>query len=265
MYIFFHKVTTSEEPWVGTWRPHKPRGPIAALYGSPGPKYALPGLTGSSIHDPTHYKAPMFSFGTRPKGATNNCSPGPRYLIPSNITRQGTEGTPAFSLRSRPKEPEFSKAPGPGHYSPERSGKSIFSSAPAYSLSGRSKEFYTNQTPGPATYNLPPILGHKSGTKSSAPSYSLYGRSKTGSFHEDLKKTPGPASYKVVDPSIYRQKPPGYSMTGRNFVPGESSKKPGPGAHYPEKVTMTRTKAPSFSFGLHHSQYIAPLIVNVDD
>lgn len=35
------------DPWVGTWRPHKPRGPIAALYGSPGPKYALPGLTGS--------------------------------------------------------------------------------------------------------------------------------------------------------------------------------------------------------------------------
>lgn len=34
------------ENWVGTWRPHKPRGPIAALYSSPGPKYALPGLTG---------------------------------------------------------------------------------------------------------------------------------------------------------------------------------------------------------------------------
>lgn len=34
------------ENWVGTWRPHRPRGPIAALYSSPGPKYALPGLTG---------------------------------------------------------------------------------------------------------------------------------------------------------------------------------------------------------------------------
>lgn len=40
------RVMSSTEPWVGTWRPHKPRGPIAALYGSPGPKYALPGLTG---------------------------------------------------------------------------------------------------------------------------------------------------------------------------------------------------------------------------
>lgn len=36
----------TNESWVGTWRPHKPRGPIAAHYTSPGPKYALPGLTG---------------------------------------------------------------------------------------------------------------------------------------------------------------------------------------------------------------------------
>lgn len=49
-------------------------------------------------------------------------------------------------------------------------------------------------------------------------------------------QTPGPAAYKVVNPCIYRQKPPQYSMTGRNFVPGETTKKPGPGAHYPERV-----------------------------
>uniref|UniRef100_A0A8D0FJE9 Uncharacterized protein n=1 Tax=Strix occidentalis caurina TaxID=311401 RepID=A0A8D0FJE9_STROC len=32
----------SDGAWVGSWRPHRPRGPIAALYGSPGPKYGLP-------------------------------------------------------------------------------------------------------------------------------------------------------------------------------------------------------------------------------
>lgn len=37
---------SSIDPWVGTWRPHKPRGPIAAQNKGPGPKYALPGLTG---------------------------------------------------------------------------------------------------------------------------------------------------------------------------------------------------------------------------
>uniref|UniRef100_A0A665UVU9 Outer dense fiber protein 3-like n=1 Tax=Echeneis naucrates TaxID=173247 RepID=A0A665UVU9_ECHNA len=70
----------SAEPWVGTWRPHKPRGPIAALYGSPGPKYALPGLTGINKHDPTKYKAPQFSLGKVHKQISSDCSPGPRYL-----------------------------------------------------------------------------------------------------------------------------------------------------------------------------------------
>lgn len=42
------RIMTSSGPWVGNWRPHNPRGPIAALYGSPGPKYGLPGLTGTS-------------------------------------------------------------------------------------------------------------------------------------------------------------------------------------------------------------------------
>ncbi|XP_039989455.1 outer dense fiber protein 3-B isoform X2 [Xiphias gladius] len=229
------------EPWVGTWRPHKPKGPIAALYGSPGPKYALPGLTGFNKHDPTKYKAPMFSFGKRHEQASSYCSPGPRYLIPSNITSAGRDG----------------------QYSPEHSGKSIFHSAPAYSLSGRSKDITTNQTPGPASYTLPPVLGCKTVTTSAAPAYSLCRRSQSGSFHEDLKKTPGPASYKVVDPCVYSQKPPQYSMTGRNFPPGETTEKPGPGAHYLEQVAVTRAKAPSFSFGLRHSDYITPLIVNV--
>lgn len=51
-------------------------------------------------------------------------------------------------------------------------------------------------------------------------------------------KSPGLASYKVVDPSIYRPKAPHYTMTGRNYPPDDTTKKPGPGAHYPEKVLI---------------------------
>lgn len=50
-------------------------------------------------------------------------------------------------------------------------------------------------------------------------------------------KSPG-LVYKVVDPSIYRAKAPQYSMTGRNFPPDDTTRKPGPGAHYPEKVLV---------------------------
>ncbi|XP_034541730.1 outer dense fiber protein 3-B [Notolabrus celidotus] len=256
---------SNTEGWVGTWRPHRPKAPIAALYGSPGPIYALPGLTGNSKHDPTKYKAPMFSFGIRHEQASCNCSPGPRYLIPSNITRAGRDGTPAFSLQSRPKDPEVFKAPGPGKYSPEHSGKWIFRSSPAYSLSGRGKDQRINETPGPAAHSLPPVLGPKTVGKSAAPCYSICGRSKSGSFHEDLRKTPGPAAYKAVDPNLYMQKPPHFSMTGRNYTPGDTTQKPGPGAHNPEMVSNTRKKAPSFSFGLRHSQFIAPFIVEVPE
>ncbi|KAF0041209.1 hypothetical protein F2P81_007107 [Scophthalmus maximus] len=122
--------------------------------------------TGVPKHDPTKYRAPMFSFGTRHDQAMSTCSPGPR--------------------------------------------SSFASTAPAYSLSGRSK---------------------------------------TGSFHEDLRKTPGPAAYKLVDPSIYGKKTPQYSMTGRNFVPGETTQKPGPGSHYPEQAHIGAARdLPKWSF-----------------
>lgn len=136
-------IMINTENWVGTWRPHRPRGPIAALCGSPGPKYALPGLTGTmkivtwpfsiiiiimivtysvcplfnkgfSNHDPTKCKAPMFSIGSHHKQANLNCSPGPKYLMQSSITRKGRDGTPAFSLYNRRKEPRLSQTPGPG-------------------------------------------------------------------------------------------------------------------------------------------------------
>ncbi|KAJ3597102.1 hypothetical protein NHX12_003502 [Muraenolepis orangiensis] len=198
---FYRLTMPSTEAWVGSWRPHKPRGPIAALYGSPGPKYALPGLI------------------------------GPRYLVPSNITRVGRSGTPAYSLYGRHKELKRFQIPGPG----------------------------------PAAYTLPAVMGPGTVCKTSAPNYSLCGRSKVGSFHEDLQKTPGPGTYKAVDPSFFKHRPPQYSMTGRNHMSGDNTKKPGPGAHRPEQVTCTRSMAPSFSFGVRHSEFTAPLILNVSE
>jgi hypothetical protein len=48
-------------------------------------------------------------------------------------------------------------------------------------------------------------------------------------------------------------------------MPQDNTKKPGPGAHRPETVTMNRKKAPSFSMGVRHSEYLTPLIVDVPD
>ncbi|XP_077328950.1 ciliary microtubule associated protein 1A-like [Lithobates pipiens] len=253
------------EAYVGIWRPHRPRRPISALYSSPGPKYTLPGSTGYIQHDPSKYRAPAYSFGSRRFKFVDNCSPGPGYLVPANITMRGRDGTPAYSLYGRPKDLNTFRTPGPGSYTPERAGKYAYRSAPQYSIGARTKTFSNDQTPGPATYTLPSVFGPNIVTKSSAPNFSMTGRSRIGSFHEDLQKTPGPGTYHAVEPSTYKYKSPQYSMTARNFLPEDTTQKPGPGTYSPEKVFLSRPQAPQISFGIRHSEYVAPLIVDVED
>ncbi|XP_078534038.1 ciliary microtubule associated protein 1B [Lissotriton helveticus] len=250
--------------WVGSWRPHRPRGPIAALYSSPGPKYALPGNTGYTNHDPSTYRAPAYSFGTRRFRLTEDCSPGPAYMVPTNMTMRGKDGQPAYSLYGRPRDLDSFKTPGPGAYSPEKAGKSAYRSAPIYSLSSRTRAFANDQTPGPAAYMLPSVLGPHIVSKTAAPSVTITGRSKFGSFAEDLQRTPGPGTYRITDPSTYKTRPPHYSMTARNMLPGDHTTKPGPGAYAPEKVYLNRLQPPNYSFGIRHSEFSAPLIVDSD-
>lgn len=54
-------------------------------------------------------------------------------------------------------------------------------------------------------------------------------------------------------------------MLGRNVMPGDSTLKPGPGAHSPERVSINKRAAPGYSFGIRHTQFEAPLIVEVQD
>jgi len=54
-------------------------------------------------------------------------------------------------------------------------------------------------------------------------------------------------------------------MTARNEMPGDSTQKPGPGKYSPEKVWIHKQQAPGFSFGIRHSMYEAPLIVEVKE
>lgn len=57
------------------------------------------------------------------------------------------------------------------------------------------------------------------------------------SIHYPIPQTPGPGTYKIVEPSTYKYKPPKYSMIGRNNMPGDLSRKPGPGTYQPEQVS----------------------------
>jgi hypothetical protein len=248
--------------YVGDWRPHKPRGPIGAHFKSPGPKYSLPSTVGRDRHDGRKKQAPAFSFGTRHAKFSSDCSPGPgAYSIVPSTTRRGGDGTPKYSLYGRHKELRPFSTPGPGKYSPEQAGKSAYYSAPTYSLSGRTKGHKSDQSPAPNTYSL--LERHNSRVKS-APKYSFGSRQEIGHFTEDLAKTPGPAVYSSVDPSVFKRQAAQYSMTARNSLPGDRTTKPGPGAHSPEKVTATKRQNASYSFGIRHSEFTTPIIAPAD-
>ncbi|XP_077023982.1 ciliary microtubule associated protein 1B isoform X3 [Tamandua tetradactyla] len=178
--------------WVGPWRPHRPRGPIAALYRGPGPKYKLPTNTGTwgyILHDPSRPRAPAYTFGARLPTQRLSCSPGPGLLVPAGLTERGPDGAPAYSIYGRPRDAAHFLTPGPGRYFPERAGNLAYPSAPRHTIAPRNWGVQTEQqTPGPGAYTVPSLLGSRVVGKVSAPTYSIYGRSAMGSFFEDLSK-----------------------------------------------------------------------------
>uniref|UniRef100_A0A672J5V9 Uncharacterized protein n=1 Tax=Salarias fasciatus TaxID=181472 RepID=A0A672J5V9_SALFA len=193
------------EPWVGTWRPHRPRRPIAAMHQTPGPnKYLLPSLTGTSKHDPTKSKSPAFSMASRHLQSTVHHSPGPAHFVEPNTTRTAGPG-PVF------------------HFT------------------------------GPADYNVRPVPKPVNPKSSSTFGH----RPTAGSFYENTGQSPGPAAYGAVKLDKWKRKAPECTMAGRPSAQQQNVTTPGPAAHRPGK-------APSFSFGVHHSQYKAPLILNDD-
>ena len=128
----------------------KPRAPIAAMFGSPGPCYGLPNLCGSNIHDPrsVHGKAPAYSFGIKHGKLSDDCSPGPCHMPNKKIYRDGADGTPHYSLYARYRELSQFKTPGPGAYSPEKAGPSSHHHHPAYPFGTRHKHRKSDNTPG---------------------------------------------------------------------------------------------------------------------
>ena len=133
----------------------KPRGPIAAMYSSPGPCYGLPGLVGQNGHDSrsVHLKGPAYPFGVRHGKWRDDCSPGPCYYPGSNVYRDGGDGTPHYSLYSRQRENMGFMTPGPGAYSPEKAGPTSRHLAPIYSFGTRHRHRRSDNTPGKCPFD----------------------------------------------------------------------------------------------------------------
>uniref|UniRef100_G1QAS2 Ciliary microtubule associated protein 1B n=1 Tax=Myotis lucifugus TaxID=59463 RepID=G1QAS2_MYOLU len=248
--------------WVGPWRPHRPRGPIAAQYRGPGPKYKLPSNTGTlRAARPSRARAPAFTFGLRLPRQQISCSPGPGYLVPARMTERGWDGTPAFSIHGRQRLAAPSLTPGPGQDPQPRPGSADTPGPPHRQVLPGATRRPAFQ--GPGTYTVPPGPGpRESSVRSPPPPTPLYGRNVVGSFFEDpQQETPGPGTYHVVNPGIYKSRAPQFTMQPRTALPQDNSQNPGPAAY---SVDQYR-KPGGLSFGIRHSDYVAQTLAEVDD
>ena len=82
-------------------------------------------------------------------------------------------------------------------------------------------------------------------------------------FSIDVQCSSG--TYNAIKSSLYKQEPPHYTIVARNEMPGDTTQKPGPGNYSPEKVWLHKQQAPGYSFGIRHSAFEAPMIVEVKD
>ncbi|XP_040414096.1 outer dense fiber protein 3-like [Cygnus olor] len=252
--------TSMDGAFVGTWRPHRPRGPIMAQFTSPGPKYSIPGATGFVGHSPTKSRAPAYTCrGTKPP-MTGSCGPGPQYLVEPAITRTGKYVPPGTHIRGLPKI-KTTVTPGPSDYFMETSNKHVFKCPPVQSMAFRHEAVKRDHPPGPGTYTLPRLMGPNTAYTTASPCYSMKWKSKHDRFDADLSKTPGPAAFPKIEVDAYKRRAPVYTMGAQTKLGGDRTVKPGPADYCTGKVTLIKPRAPETTFGIRHSIYTTPLIV----
>ncbi|KAH0625814.1 hypothetical protein JD844_034097 [Phrynosoma platyrhinos] len=226
----------------------------------------LPPTVGFVNHDYTRFTSPAYSFHQRLNNSIHlkDSSPGPCYYVEPELTRFGRARGPSYSIlaRAKPQGKLEVRTPGPATYSPERVPPPAQQRPPSYSIGARTKYRLVDPVPAPNSYTLPSLLGPRVPSKPSSPSFTITGWNARGSYSEDLRQTPGPGCYKTTDPNVYLCRSPAFSMLGRFKKPTSTFCTPGPGAHSPEKVTVHRTGAPSYSLGIRHSDFLMPLILD---
>ncbi|XP_026542871.1 outer dense fiber protein 3-like protein 2 [Notechis scutatus] len=200
-----------------------------------------------------------------PQFAALETGPGPGYYsLPPTIGFVSHDYTrftsPAYSFRQRLNNRGLPQSPGPGTYSPEKLGPSLQQRAPSFSIAARTKSRPVDPVPASNSYILPSLLRARIPNRPSKATHVLSGKNAKGSASKDPRQMPGPTSYKPHAPAVCFGRPPAFSMLKRLQKPTRAFQTPGPGAHSPEKVTIHRTGAPSYSFGVRHSEYLMPFI-----
>ncbi|XP_019388890.1 PREDICTED: outer dense fiber protein 3-like protein 1 [Crocodylus porosus] len=240
--------------------------PISSKIKGPGPaKYARKPCTGFMNHDFTMFAEPAYTMHIKHTGKTltDVVSPGPCYFVDPHVSRFGKQKIPLSVIFDRERDPKPSGVPAPNAYYRENVHPPGEPHAPAYSLGVYTCYYKHDPNPAPNRYNHVKVLGPKLPVKSSAPCYSMASRLDSGGYAEDLATGPGPAFVSRPEPNVYLNRQPAFSM--REKYEPYRERLPGPADYKAEHVTITKLRAPDFSFGIRHSNYLTPLIVDVKE
>lgn len=265
------------------WTPTKRRGPISSDFKTPGPgAFTIPSTIGdrASTNVTKGQKAPSFTFGTKPEEKRDLFVPGPGTYNIAGLSEKGKDTVSAPTMAPKLREPEGFKTPAPGAYNPEKAEQCVLSASPMYTFGSKIRDPKPADIPAPGTYcpeksdtvlaTTPAYtfgIKHKDLRPDDVPAPGAYcpERADTvlavtpaytfGTKPKDAKPDdfPAPGKYNVPGTDTYKNKSPAYTLSYRTNIPSDHTKKPGPGAHSPERVWMNKSSSPRFTFGIRHS------------
>eukprot|EP00076_Gallus_gallus_P032355 XP_024997893.1 outer dense fiber protein 3-like [Gallus gallus] len=209
---------------------------------------------------PHQSPCPAYTFrGTNPPAA-GSC--GPRSLLLCGARHHQDNGkyvAPGAQLRGRPAT-KTTVTPGPSDYRTEAANRHVFKCPPVQSMAfagappdrppSRSWHLHAAQADG-AQHSLhigQPLLL----CEGKEPARSL--------FDEDLAKTPGPAALPKVPVDAYKTRARVHDGSPTKSWRGQSSEAR-PADYSVGRVTLIKPQAPASTFGIRHSLYTTPLIV----
>ncbi|KAI4466841.1 shippo-1-related [Holotrichia oblita] len=224
----------------------------------PGPgAYLLPSTVGYDKHDFTRYRNPQFTMAAKLPYIDKRIGPGPAHDV-GRFTKYGKISPPMYSMSSRPRDLTIFKPPGPGTYSPEKAPRMREPRPPAYTMSARHQALKGAMTPAPNQYPQPSTIGPKIPNMPASSAYTMSGKHGL----KDLERSPGPARYGETSASLYKTKPPTYTMGIKHVDLTGRSPNPGPAGYLP-KLPGPCCKPAGYSFGRRTS--IEPFITAADN
>nr|XP_010341676.1 outer dense fiber protein 3B isoform X1 [Saimiri boliviensis boliviensis] len=223
------------DAWVGPWRPHRPRGPIAAHYRGPGPKYKLPPNTaddlrpgawppGARPHDSARpgqrprllHLRPPAPLSALPNSGTRSAPPGPWPPQRRTASREVHLGIPHLNAES----PSDTLTPHIRQVLPGASGeRDVPQRASAHHCSPKLGYLRRAAEPRSGGLYCALALGSASYRQSLRPNILHLRPQSSGQFLRGPQQDPGPLRLPRGEPGGLQVPGPPVHDAGANFAP----------------------------------------------